>query len=91
MSSITCSVIHVLAVLPKYLSTICKKYSGKTANTWITEHVMEDIRYYLVSTDLSIKEICVRLGFPNTSFFGKYVKEHFGVTPTQMRTMRNER
>jgi AraC-like DNA-binding protein len=25
------------------------------------------------------------LGFPNTSFFGKYVKEHFGCTPTQLR------
>ena len=85
------SYANELCVTPKYLSTICKKYSGKTANTWITEHVMEDIRYFLVSTDLSIKEICVRLGFPNTSFFGKYVKEHFGVTPTQMRTMRNER
>ena len=47
--------------------------------------VMEDIRYYLKQTDLSIKQICDQLGFPNTSFFGKYVKEHFGCTPTQLR------
>ena len=79
-----------LCVTPKYLSTICKKYSGKTANAWITEHVMEDIRYFLISTDLSIKEICVRLGFPNTSFFGKYVKEHFGMTPTELRVRSDE-
>lgn len=75
-----------LCVTPKYLSTVCKKQSGKTANEWITEHVMEDIRYYLKSTDLSIKQVCNRLGFPNPSFFGKYVKEHFGITPTQLRT-----
>ena len=75
-----------LSITAKYLSNICKKYSGKTANAWITEHVMEDIRYYLISTDLSIKEICNRLGFPNPSFFGRYVKEHFGMTPTQFRT-----
>ena len=85
------SYANELCVTPKYLSTICKKYSGKTANAWITEHVMEDIRYFLVSTDLSIKEICVRLGFPNTSFFGKYVKEHFGITPSQLRMTSLER
>ncbi|MBQ8988110.1 MAG: AraC family transcriptional regulator [Prevotella sp.] len=74
-----------LCISPKYLSAICKKNSGKTANEWITEHVMEDIRYYLKSTDYSIKQICNLLGFPNPSFFGKYVKSHFGLTPVQLR------
>lgn len=74
-----------LCITPKYLSAVCKKKSGKTANEWITEHVMEDIRYYLCTTDLSIKQICSRLGFPNPSFFGKYVRQHFGMTPMQLR------
>ena len=74
-----------LCISPKYLSAICKKHSGKTANEWIREHVLEDIRYNLKQTDLSIKEISQRLGFPSTSFFGKYVKEHFGMTPMQVR------
>lgn len=74
-----------LCISPKYLSFLCKKYSGKTANQWITEHVLEDIRYYLKQTDYSIKQICDQLGFPNTSFFGRYVKEHFGMTPMQFR------
>lgn len=74
-----------LCISPKYLTAICKKNSGKTANEWITEHVLEDIRYYLRHTDLSIKQICDRLGFPNSSFFGKYVKDHFGVTPLEFR------
>ena len=34
---------------------------------------------------MSIKEVSHQLGFPNTSFFGKYVKEHFGMTPIQFR------
>jgi AraC-like DNA-binding protein len=75
-----------LCISSKYLTFICKKHSGKTANEWITEHVLEDIRYYLKQTDYSIKQICDLLGFPNTSFFGKYVKEHFGMTPLQIRT-----
>ena len=74
-----------LCISPKYLSALCKKNSGKTANEWITERVLEDIRYYLKQSDFSIKEICDRLGFPNPSFFGKYVKDHFGMTPLQFR------
>ena len=74
-----------LCITPKYLSSVCKKQSGKTANEWITQQVLADIRYYLKHTDLSIKQICARMGFPNPSFFGKYVKEHFGMTPTQLR------
>ena len=74
-----------LCVSSKHLSTVCKNKSGKAANEWIREHVLEDIRYNLKQTDLSIKQICDKLGFPDPSFFGKYVKEHFGMTPTQFR------
>lgn len=74
-----------LCITPKYLTAVCKKNSGKTANEWITEQVLEDIRYYLRQTDLSIKQICDKLAFPNPSFFGKYVKDHFGMTPLEFR------
>ena len=74
-----------LCITPKYLSVVCKKNSGKTANEWIREQVLEEIRYYLKQTDYSIKMICDLTGFPNTSFFGKYVKQHFGMTPMQLR------
>ncbi len=74
-----------LCISPKYLTAICKRLSGKTANEWIREKVLEDIRFYLRQTDLSIKQVASELGFPNPSFFGKYVKEHFGMTPLQYR------
>lgn len=74
-----------LFVSPKYLSVVCKKASGKTANEWIREHILEEIRYYLKQTDLTMKQIADQLGFANPSFFGKYVKEHFGMTPMQFR------
>lgn len=74
-----------LCISPKYLSMQCKKCSGKTASEWITEHVLEEIRFCLKQTDLSIKQICDRLGFPNTSFFGRYVKQHFGMPPIEYR------
>lgn len=74
-----------LCISPKYFSSVCKKCSGKTANEWIRERILEEIRYYLQQTDLSNKEICDLIDFPNTSFFGKYVKEHFGMTPGVFR------
>ncbi len=74
-----------LCVSPKYLTVVCKKNSGKTANEWIREHILEEIRYYLKQTDMPMKQIADRLGFANPSFFGRYVKEHFGMTPLEFR------
>lgn len=74
-----------LCITSKYLTVICKKNSGKTAYEWIQEYTISDITYCLNHTDLSIKEICNKTGFPNSSFFGKYVKEHLGCTPVEYR------
>ena len=74
-----------LCVTPKYLSAVCKTHSRKTANAWIRDYVLDDIRYYLLQTNMSIKQISTQLGFPNTSFFGRYVKEHFGMSPSLFR------
>lgn len=76
-----------LAVTPKYLSFVCKSESGKTANEWIREYVMNDAHRYLISTDFSIKEIASRLGFTNFSFFCQSVKRFWGKTPLQIRNM----
>ena len=74
-----------LCITPKYLSIVCKRHSGKTAIEWITEYTLSDITYYLRSTSKSIKEISGILGFSNTSFFGKYVREHLRMSPLKYR------
>ncbi len=74
-----------LAVTAKYLSFVCKSQSGKTANEWIREYIMNDAYRYLTSTDFSIKEIASRLGFSNFSFFCQSVKKFWGKTPLQIR------
>ena len=76
---------HQLCITPKYLSIVCKRHSGKTAIEWITEYTLSDITYYLRSTNKSIKEISGLLGFSNTSFFGKYVREHLHTSPMKYR------
>lgn len=74
-----------LCVTPKYLSTVCKSVSGKTALEWIHEFLADAITHKLKYTDTSIKEIADGLGFPNISFFGKFVKCHFGMSPKEYR------
>ena len=46
---------------------------------------MQDIIYFLKYSEKSIKEIAAYLDFPSISYFGKYVKSHYGVSPTQYR------
>jgi AraC-like DNA-binding protein len=80
-----------LCVTPKYLSTVCKQVSGKTAFEWINEYVGVDIKHMLKNTNLSIKEITDELNFPNMSFFGKYCRNHFGISPSEYRKQLRER
>lgn len=75
-----------LNITPKYLTMLCTKYSGRPASDWIAQYTKEDIRYSLLHTELSVKEIADRLGFPNVSFFGSYVRRQFGISPTQLRS-----
>lgn len=74
-----------LCVTPKYLSTVCKSATGRTAFDWIHEYVRADVRHALKHSNLSIKEIAEQLKFPNISFFGKYCRHHFGYPPTEYR------
>lgn len=74
-----------LFVSPKYLSTVCKQICGKTAFELINQLVMEDITHLMKYSEKSIKEISDYLEFPNSSFFGKYVKTHTGFSPMEYR------
>ena len=77
-----------LNITPKYLTMVCTRYSGKSAMDWITQYCKEDIRYYLCHTDLTVKEVCTKLGFTNLSFFGSYVRKCFGVSPSALKKRR---
>lgn len=79
-----------LNVTPKHLSTVSKRVSGKTAHEWINEYMKIDIVYYLKNTTRSIKEVANELEFPSISFFGKYCRQHFGVSPTLLRKQLRE-
>lgn len=76
----------LLHITPKYLSSVAKKVSGKNPMRWITESTMQDCYSLLTETDMSIKEISHKLGFPNSSFFSQYFREQANVTPMEYRS-----
>lgn len=74
-----------LDITPKYLSEIVKSASRKTPNDWIDQYVTLEMRVLLKNSRMNIKELTDYLNFPNQSFFGKYFKEHVGMSPSQYR------
>lgn len=70
----------------KYVSSVVKEVTGRTALEWINEYVVEQIKYRLKHSDQSIKEIAEYFNFPTQSFFGKYVKAHLGMSPARYRS-----
>lgn len=69
----------------KHLSTVIKEVSGKTAGEWIDSLVILEAKALLKSTELSIQEIADELHFASQSFFGKYFKNHTGMSPKEYR------
>ena len=74
-----------LNVTPKYLSTILKETINRRPSMMIETFTMGAIERRLRYTDLTMQEIANDLNFPNASFFGKYFKEHTGMTPLEYR------
>ena len=76
-----------LCITPKYLSETVKQVSRRTPIEWIDNYVTLEVRVLLKNSTMSIKEIAHKLNFPNQSFFGKFFKEHVGVSPSKYRRM----
>ena len=74
-----------LNVTPKYLSTVLKEVMNRRPSTFIQLYTMKAIEHRLRYTDMTMQEIANDLNFPNPSFFGKYCKEHLGMTPLEYR------
>lgn len=74
-----------LCVTPRYMSTIVRYVSGKSAKHWIDEATVNAIKVQLRYTDKQVAEIAYDMNFPNSSFFCKYFKRLTGMTPMDYR------
>ncbi len=74
-----------MGITPKYLSSVVKEVSGKTAARWIDESVILEAKTLLKYSGMSIQEIAYHLNFSTQSFFGKYFKQHTGTSPSRYK------
>lgn len=74
-----------LHLTPKYLTTLLRSTTGRTASEWIDEYVILEAKNLLKYSTMNIQEIAYYLNFPNQSFFGRYFKQHTGMTPSAYR------
>lgn len=74
-----------MGLTSKYLSTVVKSSSGKSAVEWIEKYVTLDAITQLTSTERTIKQIAYDLNFPSQSFFGKYFARVVGLSPQAYR------
>lgn len=74
-----------LCVTPKHLHRISTQVSGRTPSHWIQQFTVMEIRHLLKHEKLTVKEIVDKMNFDNVSHFSRYVSEHLGVTPSNMK------
>jgi AraC-like DNA-binding protein len=69
----------------KFLNDIVKELTGKTAKAFIDHFVCMEIKRFLVSTSLSIKEISYQSGFEDSGNMVKFFKKNMAITPLKFR------
>jgi AraC-like DNA-binding protein len=74
-----------LLVSYKFLNDIVKKLTGKTVKAFIDDFVTIEIKRYLASTSLSVKEISYKTGFEEPANMTKFFKKNTNTTPLKFR------
>lgn len=74
-----------LNVSPAYLSHVCKKASERTTKECIDAFIKEQLNFYLLATDLDMKTIAFKTGFPNTSSLSNYCRSIYEMSPLDYR------
>lgn len=74
-----------LCITPRYMSTIIRQVSGKSAKQWIDDALVTRIKIELKHSDKTIAHIADDMNFPNPSFMIKFFKRMTGMTPASFR------
>jgi len=71
----------IMCLTTRYLSSVIKQKTGKSASHWINLTVIAEAKNMLRNSDMSVLQVSDELNFANPSFFGQYFKKYAGITP----------
>ena len=74
-----------LHVHPNHLNALVKKYTGLTAKETIDDCIVNEARFRLQSSSLSIKEIAFELGFNTPDQFSSFFRRRMNRSPSQYK------
>lgn len=69
---------------------IFKETFGEPAYQWMLKKKCQDIQNDLITTEMSISEVCYKYGFESLSNFSHFCRTNFGKSPRALRAERNE-
>ena len=76
------SYLHMSA---SHVCTMFRKETGETINNYLTEYRINKAKQYLRETLLTASEISVKVGYRDSSYFGRLFRKRVGMTPNEYR------
>jgi len=70
---------------PKTISNLFKKYSDKTALTFINDRIITESKRLLLFSDKTCEQIAYTLGYNEPGHFSNFFKKQVGIRPTEFR------
>lgn len=70
---------------PSYFSTLFRQIVGTSFREYLCKIRVEESKRLLLSTDYSLADIAISMGFPDQSYFSKMFKQIVGITPGKFR------
>ena len=68
-----------------YLSKVFKDETGINFTDFVTQQRLEKAKTLILTTDFSIEEITLKIGFNSSGYFIKKFKETYGATPKNFK------
>jgi AraC family transcriptional regulator len=78
-------VARAVGYSPAYLTDLVRRITGKTVNTWIIERRIKEASTLLLETTYPIKEIALKLGYQDISYFHRQFRNYYKRTPRTWR------